>query len=163
MKYYVIYHKGVFVGYSNSHEMVKNFIECRKPYKYMVRIFKEKDISEDILQNDMLSNFELSYYQGYNLINELPVFEYEREMIDNILYEDICDMCYTCHSLLDKLPYIKFDSELDYLEVTALIERITTELWSTLEDMTYDDVIDLVKYFKHKLLKDINESREEIL
>lgn len=149
MKYYIIYKNDKFVGFTTSFEMLQTFLKSRKHKKYMVRIMKEDNIDKDVLDSDKLSDYELSYYNGYSITNELPVFEYEREMLEEELYNYLCDSFATIEFFIKKLKYIKFDSEEDENEVKLFLNSILQEIFSIFEqaEPVYDEVVDVTRFF----------------
>ena len=149
MKYYIIYRNNKFVGFTTSFEMLQIFLKSRKHKKYMVRIMKENNIDKDILNSEKLSDYELSYYNGYSITYELPVIEYEREMLDEELYNYLCDVYATIEYFIKKLKYIRFDSEEDETEVKLFLNSILQEIFSIFEqaEPAYDEVVDVTRFF----------------
>lgn len=154
MKYYLIYRKGKFVGFTTSFDMLRKFLDSRQHRKYMVRIIPEEEIDEEILNSTKLSEYDLSYYNGYSITYELPVFEYEREMLEDELYNYLCDSFATIEYFTRKLKYIKFDSEDDENEVRLFLKSILQEIFSVFEqaEPVYDEVIDVVRFFMKYIL-----------
>lgn len=148
MDYYIIYRKEQFVGYTTSYDMLQKFLKTRKHIKYMIRVFKEKEIDSEILKLNTLSDYELSFYNGYTLYNEFPVFEYERELLDESLFQFLSDMYTDTHYFVKSLKFIKFtedEKENVFIYLNSLLDNILYIFEQS--DQAYDEIIDIKRFF----------------
>lgn len=150
-KYYAIYNKERFIGYTDNKKFLKLFLKNRKG-KYNVKIFEEDEIPESILNSFTFHSYLLTFFQGYHLTYELPVFEYEYIELENHIRDDLAILYNALENLLKLIDFIKVDNKQNMREkINHIIVQIA-EVISSDHEVVYDELVDVVKYFNKNFI-----------
>ena len=156
MKYHVIYKDDKFLGYTTSKKMLKQFLTVRKKNKYKIIVMTYDDLPERILHSDKFDLYALSYYQGYHLTNELPMFVYVFSKFESLMREEFIYGISCLQRLQRNIEYFK------KLELPDSFNESMKNLHGICHDMitysyhepVYDEVFDVLSFFKRTFSED---------
>lgn len=149
MKVYIIYKNDKFVGYTESKDVLDKFLKLRGK-KYTYEKIDKSDIDSKILASNTFEQYELVYYQGYRLVNELPVFYYELLKIDENLNNMLTLTYKNIRNLLHDIDYIRIKKrERDTIKGSILYIQNQIKYHIDTDEPVYDENIDIVKFLDY--------------
>lgn len=155
MKYFIIYKDDKFIGYTDNKVVLKRFLEVRSSKYKVVKMHKD-EIPLRIINNDSFESYALAYYNGYKLIDELPLFIYEFSKFESLIREELLTSSIVIKNLIRDIDYIKTDDLYAFKKALEKISDIYHDLITySYHEPIYDEVFDVFKFFKVVYDKDL--------
>lgn len=149
MKYFIIYKDNKFIGYTDNKKMLRQFLKIRND-KYKIIKMYDDEIASKIKTSDTFESYALSYYQGYELTTELPIFIYEFPKFEALIREHLITTVALIDAIRKQLEYFKSD-DLEKFDssLKSVYDMCYEFITYSCHEPVYDELLDVLGIFKY--------------
>lgn len=149
MKIWLIYDGENFVAYADNKEIVDDFISSRKNKKYNILKTKYHKLPDIVRASDSFYRRQLTYFVGYNTSMQIPLIQFELELLEFSIREMYMKTTYAIKDVLTSMKYLKIDEDSQVKQILLSLMNLIEDNNDFEHEVIYDDIIEIDEYIDY--------------